>query len=259
MKQTFFKRKVEDLNAHGYSFEVMDYIQRGSDLFGKEAGKFVGFMVLIVLFYIAAAMLLLAPIISFLSLVFFILAPPVLNAGIYIVAHKADKEEVVEFSNFFDGSKHLKQLFLLTIVSYLIYFGIALIFKGPELYFITTQQSLSNSQLFSTWSTVGDIISLYLYVAYSFASFHIIFNDFQFWDALEASRKVLTKRWFHMALLCIMLFFINVIGFICIGLGLLVTVPITFCAIYAAFEDIVGTDAEELSEFDELAFDVDYD
>ncbi|RMG80010.1 MAG: hypothetical protein D6707_07145 [Bacteroidetes bacterium] len=37
---------------------------------------------------------------------------------------------------------------------------------------------------------------------------------------------------------------INILGFLLIGIGILFTYPITMCALYAAFDDIMGTEPE---------------
>ena len=86
------------------------------------------------------------------------------------------------------------------------------------------------------------IPGIYLAVAFSFASMIIVFANKEFWPALDASRKIITKKWFSFLGFFIVLGLINVLGAIALGIGLLFTIPITYCAIYAAYENIIGTE-----------------
>lgn len=65
-----------------------------------------------------------------------------------------------------------------------------------------------------------------------------------FWEAMEASRKIVSKEWFSIFGFIIVLGLINLCGFLCLGVGLLFTVPMTSCAAYAAYADVVGVDAD---------------
>jgi uncharacterized membrane protein len=65
-----------------------------------------------------------------------------------------------------------------------------------------------------------------------------LFGGFDFWTALEESRKLITVRWWKFFLFTLILIIINLLGIITLGLGLLVTVPITFYATYILFEDL---------------------
>jgi uncharacterized membrane protein len=113
----------------------------------------------------------------------------------------------------FDGFQHFLGLFLLTILSTIIIFlgFIALILPG-----------------------------IYLVVGYCFAPFFIVFGKMDLWDALEYSRKVIHKEWFSMFIFLFILGLLNLVGLLALGIGVLFTLPITYCAMYAAFDDIVG-------------------
>ena len=102
--------------------------------------------------------------------------------------------------------------------------------------------------VFSIW-LIGQILTalglvlfivpgIYLAVAYSFSVLMAIFGGFDFWTALEESRKLITVRWMKFFLFTLVIVVINVLGFLTIGLGLLVSVPVTFYATYIVFEDL---------------------
>jgi len=67
--------------------------------------------------------------------------------------------------------------------------------------------------------------------------------------------SLIKKDWFAFFGFFILLGLINILGFLLLGVGLLVTIPATYCAIYAAYEDIVGTDVNTNSQnsYDEFS------
>ena len=73
-----------------------------------------------------------------------------------------------------------------------------------------------------------------------FAILFVLDKRMNFWPALEASRKLISKKWFSFLGLAVLLVLTNLGGAFALGIGLLVTIPWTYCIIVAAFEDIVG-------------------
>jgi len=142
-----------------------------------------------------------------------ILLTQTLSAGFILVAFYLSTGKQIFFEDFFDGFKHFAGLLLFTLVSViLIFLGIiALILPG-----------------------------IYLVVGYVFTPFFIIFSRMDFWNAMETSRKLVHKEWFSIFGFLIVLLFINVLGVMALGIGLLITIPLSYCALYAAFDDIVG-------------------
>jgi uncharacterized membrane protein len=57
---------------------------------------------------------------------------------------------------------------------------------------------------------------------------------------MESSRKLISKNWFSFFAFALALFAINILGALLLGVGLLVTIPLSFCAIASAYADIVG-------------------
>lgn len=85
---------------------------------------------------------------------------------------------------------------------------------------------------------------IYLAVSYIFAELLIVDKNLTAWEALETSRKRVTKNWFVYFAFLLILLFINIIGLIPLGLGLFVTVPVSFMAITLAYVAEFCTDAE---------------
>ena len=200
------KKRVDDLVARGYNTDAGKYISKGYSIFEKDMGKFIGYTALY--FLISAA----ASCIPFFGSI--LLTGP-LTAGFFIVARKINKNEPYDFGAFWKGFDFFVPLMLYTLISTIL--GclalIALIIPG-----------------------------IYLFVGWIFAIPFIIFSNMEFWDAMEFSRRLVTKKWWNIFGFLILLFLINVAGTLVFFVGLLFTVPITFCALYAAYEDIVGTE-----------------
>lgn len=85
---------------------------------------------------------------------------------------------------------------------------------------------------------------IYLAVAWLFAYPLIIERSFDFWPAMELSRKVVHERWWELFALVLVALLLFVGGFLLtffiFGLGGLLTAPIAFGALMYAYEDIFG-------------------
>lgn len=135
------------------------------------------------------------------------------SVGFFIAAHRLESNKTLLFEHFFDGFKDFIQLTLLMIVQTLfIFLGfLALIIPG-----------------------------IYLSVAYYFAPFFIIFGKMEFREALESSRRMVHKEWFSIFGFILVLGILNFLGVLAFGVGVLFTLPISFCATYVAFDDIIN-------------------
>jgi uncharacterized membrane protein len=198
-----------------YSVNIDQYFSRGWEIFKQYPWGFIGFLILTFVISIFCSILP-APFGNSkdgaAGFVNFVLNP-IFSAGFYIVALQIAKNRPIDFSDFFRGFNQFLQIFLVYIV------GAILIAIGFILFIIP---------------------GIYLAVAYGFSSLFVIEKKLSFWSALEASRKLITKKWFSFLGLGIMLALLNLAGLLLLGIGALVTIPLTVCIIVAAFEDIVG-------------------
>jgi len=199
------KQKAEHLIQQGYETDAGGYIRRGWEIFQDNMGIFVAYTVLMILISVFAAF------IPFGSL----LVSGPLTAGFYIVANKISKGEPYEFGTFFKGFDFFVPLLLYSLIA----------------------------GIFVALGLVALIVpGIYLAVAYTFAPLFVVFGKMEFWDGMEFSRKLVTRNWWNIFGFILLLFLINLAGALAFLVGLLFTIPLTSCAIYAAFEDIVGTD-----------------
>ncbi|WP_246628926.1 hypothetical protein [Algoriphagus marincola] len=200
--------KLEQMLQRPVHFDIDKALRRGWELFKTNPLLFIAFFLVIIGISAGASFFLedFAGIVS-------IFVTPALTAGFYLAANRVSREEHLNFSHFFDGFKFWFPVIVVNLVSgILTVLGIiALIIPG-----------------------------IYLGVAYSFAMAFVLFAGLEFWTAMEFSRKLITKIWWRFFAFLILLLLINLVGLLFLGVGLLVTGPVSYLAIYAAFEDLTG-------------------
>lgn len=210
-----------DLTNRDYEVKIGDYFSRGWEMFKEKALLFILFTLLLGVIQVILAMLPFplgaggnedAPGGGILNFVFNVIAP-VLTAGYYYAAFQIARGRDVDFNTFFQGFNKFLPIFLTALVSgILTLIGFALVV----------------------------LPGIYLAVAYLFAQPLVIDKGADFWQAMETSRKLITKKWFSFFGLLLLLFLLNLGGAILLGIGLLVTIPLSICIVTAAYEDIVG-------------------
>jgi hypothetical protein len=88
---------------------------------------------------------------------------------------------------------------------------------------------------------------VYLGVAYTFVAPLILFSGTtDFWENMENSRKIITKNWWGMlGLLIVMGLFLFFGVLLTLGLGLFIALPWSSGVIYCAYKDVVGFEQTE--------------
>jgi hypothetical protein len=202
-----YDNNLQKLVDQGYAFNMSEYINQGYALFKKNIGGFVGFSAL----YLGIVVI--ANFLPALGGAVSLFIQPILIAGFYIVANDIMRENPFDFNRFFKGFDFYLQLLVANIlVGIFVIIGVlALIIPG-----------------------------VYLAVSYTFAPLFIVFLGYDFWPAMEWSRKIVTRNFWNIFGFVVVLGLINVAGALFCGIGLLFTLPATSCMIYCAFEDIVG-------------------
>ena len=257
MENQHVKRILEE----DYDFNFGDYISEGFKILGKNLGGFVVFGLL------AGIIIMISSIIPILgSIANSLVLTPALIAGIYIVANMVDREEDREFGDFFKGFNYVPQLALVALVTGL-FTGLALIPFGlanvnmaiwVKDLIVNSDSLATNPDLlfegypgFSGWTTILLLPSIYLSIAYAWAPLFVVFHKLNFWDAMEASRIIITKKWFLVFLFSIVIGLIAVLGFLGFCIGILFTYPAAMCMVYAAFADVT-----RLNEIQEGGMDI---
>lgn len=206
---------IDNLIQNGYQFDLGEYLNRGWELVKQEIGAYIGFTAIV---FFGAMIISLIPFIG--SLALMIVGPPI-YAGFFIYTRKVATGEERSFNDFFSGFDMTLQLVLLGLVSgILIGFGFVLLI----------------------------IPGIYLAIAYMLANQLVIFQKMEFWPAMEASRKIVTKNWGNFFLLALVMGLISLAGTLVLFIGLLLAIPYVYCIMYAAYEDIVGFDGSDMMD-----------
>ncbi|MEM9719650.1 MAG: hypothetical protein AAGA10_10400 [Bacteroidota bacterium] len=227
-----FKHLWED----GYEFKLSEYIDRGWKLFKENSSNFVVFALI---YSLAGAAFEVLGVNDAIGGIFQFMIGAPLTAGFYIVADKIARKEPTEFGDFFKGFDHFVQLILGNLTyGFLVVLGMVLLFFP----------------------------GIYLAVAFAIWVPFVIFEDLNFWDALQTSRKVVTKNWWNFLLLMLVLGGIALLGILALVVGIFVAIPVIHCIAYAVYEDIVarksssyqdkideiGIEVEEITDFDDV-------
>jgi hypothetical protein len=234
-------KSLSALLANGYETHSVEYIRKGFELFKRNIGPFLGFLLIVAICQ------------GILSSIPFIkgLANPLISpiiAGAFLVAKKIDKNEPHAFSDFFEGTKNYKRLFLVALLPTLLVMVIMLIFGGWNYFqvtFLGRNAGNVNDMLYMMKSHAGGLgiaglIAILVSILFLFGTFLVLFENFAPVRALDISRKIISKKFFNWVGFILLLGLFNLAGLICLVVGLLVTIPSTICALYAAYEDVVG-------------------
>jgi len=141
-----------------------------------------------------------------------LLGGPVM-ASYFHMARLANRGQQMEFADFFKGFEKTGSFIKLNLLIFLVVFLGLIMFILPGIYF-------------------G--------VCYVFSPLFVWFYDMDPADALKLSRKTVSGNFGQILLILLILAGINLLGVLALGVGVLLTLPFSFCVIYAAFDDIIG-------------------
>lgn len=114
------------------------------------------------------------------------------------------------------------------------------LFKGFNFFLPTLIASILIGVFVFAGTLFFIIPGLIIAAMYKFTYLFIIDKRMDFWQAMKASHSVVRNDYFGFTMFLILAFLVNVLGFLCLLVGLLVTVPVTFAAITVAYRETVG-------------------
>ncbi len=242
--------RVQSAIDNGYDFQFGQYISNGFNLFGKNAGLFIGY--LLVYFAISLGL----GLIPILGMIVSLMITGALVAGNYIVADKTARGEPVTFSNFFDGFQSWVPLFIVTLLTIVIV-GALMIPFGAYMFTKIGFASLSYGER-PDFGAIDILVFLlffaavlYLSVSLIYAALFVVMDKLDSWQAMMTSLKLVGKQfWMHLLFMFVMGLII-IISALPLGLGLLATIPAYYCAVYSAWADITDYH-KEVAEDDDI-------
>lgn len=232
-------RTLQDVLSNGYSFSIGDAFNLGMKLFQERLWSYVGFTLIQ---FSASALANKIPIVG--SLIGLVLSPT-LSAGPFYVADKTFRKQNPEFENYFDGFKYkIRDL----ILNYLILIGLLILVCLPVVALLFVFGGLSVSALdfnnIASWfsgSLVLSIIMIFLVLMLLVGSLLVfntpllLFENLGPWGAIESSAKIVLKNLGLILVLILSLVLLNILGAVVLLVGLLFTIPLSACIVYAAY------------------------
>jgi uncharacterized membrane protein len=134
-------------------------------------------------------------------------------ASYFHMAYLASRNRQIAFSDIFKGFDKAFELIKLSLLIFLVVLLGFILLILPGIYFA---------------------------VSYVFAHLFMWFYDKDAPEAIRLSRKTVSGNFGQILLLFLILAGINLLGIMALGVGILLTMPFSFCVVYAAFDDIIG-------------------
>lgn len=236
--------KIDRIIAEGINFRFGDYISEGFAIFKKDAWPFIGFTVV---FFVLAMVINFIPFVG--PIANNLIVTPALTVGIYLFARKLQVGETAEFGDFFKGFDFIAQLAISTIVKGLIIgltfipFGLIFWNYGWVEWYMNLLQHPGTPptdlpQFPPFWAFLLLLPAIFLSICYAWTYLFIAFYKMEFWDAMEASRKLIMKKFWIMLAFMWVVAMILIAGIFLFCIGILVTFPAAMCMTYAAFADV---------------------
>ncbi len=182
------------------------YLKTGWHLFKQYPGGFIGFTALVLLIQTGLGSL---PKVGWTVM----LMQYPLIFGFVAVSARLIQGERPQFGEFFEGFRYLPTLVLLGVVS----------------------------QIFIVLGLVLLVVpGVYLLVGFFLAPWFVLDRRVGFWEAMHMSRRAVQPHWFELFGLFLLIILINLLGALALVVGLLVTLPVGWCALTAFYASLVG-------------------
>lgn len=118
------------------------------------------------------------------------------------------------------------------------------LFKGFNFFVPALVASLAIMLLTFAGSLLCVIPGLVVAAMYKFTYLFIVDKRMDFWPAMQASHNIVRGDYFGYTMFLVLAVLVNILGFLCCIVGLLVTIPLTFAAITVAYQELVGFDPQ---------------
>ncbi|MCW6035239.1 hypothetical protein K4A83_02990 [Spirulina subsalsa FACHB-351] len=216
-------KNLSQVLVEGYVFQLEDYIKQGWQVFQKNSALFITstFFYLVVILTITIVDIILGRLsdnsnewggTGLGSMLQFLIITP-LEVGFYLIAIQGLQQQSSSFNDFFKGFDYFVQL-------------------------------VAGSLISTIFTIVGLFLcilpGIYIGVSYVLVPLLIVDRRLNFWEAMETSRQLVSRNWFGWFLLSIMIFGINLLGILACGLGVFVSLPLTYAIWTAAYRNIAG-------------------
>jgi uncharacterized membrane protein len=246
---------IEQVLARDYQLDIGACISKAWNLMSANMGMIIGGVLIYFAIELGIGVLgmipLIGPVFSLGNLV--IVGP--LEAGVFYLLLNVIRRQPANAGDVFEGFRRcFGQLFLGKLVSGLLA-GLCMIpavIVAAFVLFVPMalhhQQQPTPAQIIIVVAAflVCMIPTVVLQINWIFTLPLIIDRRMSFWPAMQASWKMVTKHWWQIFGLFILVALLNVVGMILCCVGLLFTIPVGFGALMYAYETIFSARGPEL-------------
>lgn len=246
-------KTIQTILKNGYQFELKDYIKSGFTLYRTSV---LSYMIFTFIIMFATEQILVIP--SLAGILFVLLSP--LQFGYFIFAEKVYKQQQPNFKYFFDGFQRLIPIAILYILNVAIFMLIFFLFfipiaQSPDIQnfknFIINNPNILNETKLPDLPVISMqtrivffimiITFLYVTVLLSLAPYFLWFQQVSPFKAMALSIMVVKKRFSRWILFVSVLLLLNILGLLAFGVGIFITMPISFLSFYVAYEKVIGS------------------
>lgn len=240
-----------DVLTRGYRLDIGECLANAADLLRQNLGVVVGTTAVYLLIQAAlsglGAIPFVGPLFSIGSL--FVLGQ--LMAGLYLVVLKTIRRQPADLNDLFLG---FKTAYIPLLLCYLlIALGtVTVAVPGAVLAAVPIGIMLHKEAfdlLLAAVACVGLVVMvapmLYLAAAWWFGLALVIDKGLGFWQAMEASRKVVNQHWFTVFALLLIVLLLNVVGMMLCCVGTFLTFPLGIAVSMYAYETLFGARDEQ--------------
>jgi len=237
------------------SLSARSIVAESYQLFKQDIGQMLAFTLLFGMVYLVSSWINLGDALGLLNWVISLAMVP-LSAGYFFAFRAIHQQKPYTFSSFFGGySKAFRFIgvffFQLIIVLLPLQFLLKLMYgeyfeqitKDPELLEKLINQGALDPSKLGMGYLLMLIHGLVFGIAFFLANYFAAVGNGHAWNAMETSRKWAFKNFSLFFRVLVLLIFLNIGGFLALGVGLLFTIPITFGAVY-----VLGSKITKLSE-----------
>ncbi|MEN9523166.1 MAG: hypothetical protein RL065_1543 [Bacteroidota bacterium] len=237
------RRSIDDVLENGYSLSIGDVWSRGSDIWKKNIG---GFLLYLILGY---AIIMLAGLIPFAgSMATSFILSPAFSAGFFIVAYAISINGSATANDYTKGFKKMgdNALYVLfsAILLILIFIPVIISLISSLAFLLKADYKSAEGvrELMSILAPVMGIAAIcfavamlaYVLLILAYPLIHIY--GLSAIDAIRVSARIVIKQYFTFVILMLTILLLNIGGVLCLLIGLLFTVPLSYCILYAAYE-----------------------
>ena len=238
------QQKIEEVLNKSYTLDLGHIFERGFAYFQSAPLPLIAFTLIYLL-----GTILLQQLGSIGAFAVNLAGPPLLM-GAYVVLDQIRQQKPFDNQTFLAGFQTFTPLVIVALFSSLVYLALVLPLLGTNIFSmsggstdedpaITMEIMLENIQHAPTWAYLSLIPLIYLGVSWFWAPLFVYFFKLSAFEALETSRKIITKQWGMFALLFLIFGILFTVGLLFLGVGVLVAMPVIFCLNYAAFEGVM--------------------